>query len=460
MSNFKILVLDDECSLVEEICGFLEMEEHQCFGAVNPTQAFEVLKNENIDAAIVDVFLPEMSGIEVMAKIKQDYPLVEIIAITGQGDMQTVIESFRNGAIDFFSKPFSLYDLTACLERVSMQLKSKMQDEISELNHHLLASNPNESNGYKFVGNSPEMKKVIELVSRVAQTDSTTVLITGESGTGKELVARGIHALSNRRNNYFHSVNCSAIPESLFESEFFGHQKGAFSGAIENTSGWFEISQNGTLFLDEIAELPLTTQAKFLRVLDNKIISKIGAKKEISLDLRIIAATNKSLPEMVEQRLFRNDLFHRLNAFIINIPPLRDHSEDIPDLINYFVNYFNKSLNKNIKTVDEKLVRKLMEYSFPGNVRELKNIIEQAMILCDGNILTMKNLMINSRIKLNDNKVDVTDYELDKIEKIVIIRAMKYAGLNKSKAARSLNISRQALNRKLEKHQITNEMMT
>ncbi len=460
MEIFKILVLDDEISLVEELCDYLKMQQYQCFGAVKPTQAFEVLKRDNIDIAIIDVLLPDMNGLNVIKKIKQDYPLIEIIVVTGQGDMQTAIEAYRCGAIDFFSKPFSLNDLSARLDRVLIQLKLKAQAQKAELFHHLLANDCKEGRGFEFVGKSPEIQSVIELVSRITQNDPPTVLITGECGTGKELLARSIHAISSRSKNYFHSVNCSTIPESLLENEVFCRNKKEFPDFVEDTSGWFEISHNGTLFLNKINEMPLTTQGKIIRVLDNKVISRIGTNKEFSLNLRIIAATNKSIPKMVERGLFRSDLFHRLNTLVINIPSLRERREDIPDLIDYYLGYFNKSLNKNIRTVDEELVTKLKEYSFPGNVRELKNIIEQAMILCDSDKLCWEDVMINSNVKIQDNKVNVDNYELDKIEQLAVARAMKYAGLNKSMAARTLNISPQTLDNKLRKYHITDDMMS
>lgn len=459
MEVLRILILDDEAVFRNELADFFTELSYIPFSAATPSEAFRILQEENIDIALVDIVLPEMSGLEVLNRIRNLNPHVACIAITGHGDMNTVISSMRAGAADFLSKPFSLFDLRQSIERTRRFVELEDRLKKTEINYKLISADLKERIGVEIVGVSPAMKKVISLASKVAETDSTSVLITGESGTGKELIARGIHALSSRSNNFFHSVNCSAIPETLFESEFFGHKKGAFTGAIESTTGWFEISHHGTLFLDEVAELPLPMQAKFLRVLDDKVISKIGAKHEISLDLRIIAATNQNIQAMVDSKKFRVDLYHRLNSFTIHIPPLRERREDIPELINYYVKHFAAKLGKNIFEVDEKVHNKLYNYEFPGNVRELKNMIERAMIVCDGSVLQLKHLckLKGSANGNGDQLVINGDYDLEKIEKEVITKALHHCGFNKSKAARLLNISRQALDRKLEKFEIREE---
>lgn len=459
MEQLNILVLDDELVFRELLGDYFTESGHTIFTAERPSQAFAILDEENIDVALVDIYLPEMNGIEVIQRIKERYTGVETVAITGNADINTVVDAMRVGAVDFISKPFSLDDIQASVERTRNHSIMKSRLQADEVNYHKISSELKKTLGVEIVGVSPAMKRVMNLAAQVAATESTSVLITGESGTGKELIARSIHAMSSRRGNFFHSVNCSAIPETLFESEFFGHKKGSFTGAVENTAGWFEISHHGTLFLDEVAELPLTVQAKFLRVLDDKIISKIGAKKEISLDLRIVAATNQDLEKMVSEKRFRIDLFHRLNSFLIHIPPLRERREDIPELINYYVEYFAEKLGKRIKKVDERLHSKLYEYDFPGNVRELRNIIESAMIVCDDDSLRLKHICKgngNSR-HLKENGNQQQEYDLDKIERETVLRALNYSKFNKSKAARLLNISRQALDRKMEKFDIKEE---
>jgi DNA-binding NtrC family response regulator len=391
MNKLHILILDDAKQFCDELGEFLNDLGHEVYQATMPSEASVILEQQQIDIAIVDLLLPEKDGMDILREIKQQYPYTEVIIITGHGKMDRVIEAMRAGAVDFIAKPFGLSELQHSIERTQKFRNLEDQLNIAELNYNLIAAELKEGIGSEIVGVSPAMKKVIHLAARVAKFDATSVLITGESGTGKELVARSIHALSQRKVNFFHSVNCSAIPESLYESEFFGHKKGAYTGAIENTAGWFEISHHGTLFLDEVAELPLTVQAKFLRVLDDKIISKVGDKNEINLDVRIIAATNQHLENMVEQGKFRVDLFHRLNTFVIHIPPLRERKEDIPELLNFYVQSFSQKFDKKIERIDEKVYQRLSEYEFPGNVRELKNMVEQALIISEGNVLKIKH---------------------------------------------------------------------
>ncbi len=455
MDRLNVLLLDDEPAYLEELGSILNRSGYSTQSAETPSKAFTILEKNDIDVAIVDIWLPEMNGVEVIKRIREQYPKVSPIAITGHGDMKTVIDCLRAGAADFLNKPFQYPALENVIKRTSTF--KELQDKIKnvELNYKHAQSALKEKFSVDIIGVSSDIKHVISMAAKVAETETTTVLITGESGTGKELVARSVHALSNRRSNFFHCVNCSAIPETLFESEFFGYKKGAFTGANESTKGWFEVSQNGTLFLDEVSELPLNLQAKFLRVLDDKMISKIGIKKGISVDLRIIAATNKELAEQVEKKEFRNDLYHRLNSFTINIPPLRERPEDIPELINYFTKQFARDFGKKVVDVDDAVYHKLSEYYFPGNVRELRNMVERAMILCDERVLKMK-YFIGSR---NNNESKETrlakkDLNLLELEKKAITQALHLSSFNKSKASEMLGITRQALDRKIEKHDI------
>ncbi len=458
MEDLKVLVLDDEPGYLSELSGFFLDMGYVSYNAETPSQAFEILKNNDIDIAIVDIFLPEMNGVEVIEKIKKQYPDISSIAITAHGDMRTVIDCLRAGAADFLNKPFGLQELQKVVKRTGNFARLQEQLRSTELNYKHAQSLLKEKLPVEIICVSAAMKKVINMAAKVAQSNSTSVLITGESGTGKELVARSVHTLSSRKNNFFHCVNCSAIPETLFESEFFGYKKGAFTGASESTSGWFEVSHHGTLFLDEIAELPLSLQAKFLRVLDDKVISKIGTKKGISLDLRIIAATNKDLSTRVEKNEFRDDLYHRLNSFPIHIPPLRERHEDIPELINYFVKMFSKELGKKITMIDDNIYHTLSEYSFPGNVRELKNMIERAMIICDEGVLKIKHFAPGKTKHKKPLHAIQPNQKLDlhKLEQQAITEALKISRFNKSKAAELLNITRQALDRKIKKHNIQN----
>ncbi len=456
MDKLNILLLDDEPAYLAELGNILSKSGYNPKTAETPSEAFQILEKNEVDIAIVDIWLPEMNGVEVIKRIREKYPNVSPIAITGHGDMKTVVDCLRAGASDFLSKPFQYPDLEQVIKRTSRFKELQGRLKTVELNYKHAQSALKEKFSVDIIGVSSAIKQVISMAAKVADTDTTTVLITGESGTGKELVARSVHALSNRRKNFFHCVNCSAIPETLFESEFFGYKKGAFTGASESTKGWFEVSQNGTLFLDEVSELPLNLQAKFLRVLDDKMISKIGTKKGISVDLRIIAATNKDLSTQVEKKEFRNDLYHRLNSFTINIPPLRERPEDIPELINYFTRQFAKDFGKRVVEVDDAVYHKLSEYYFPGNIRELRNMVERAMILCDEKILKLKYFIGSKSNHGSNNESKLTKKELNllELEKKAITQALHLCSYNKSKASDMLGITRQALDRKIDKHGI------
>jgi len=390
MDTLNILVLDDERVFRDEIKEFLETDSFIVHLAAKPSAAFEILKQTEIDIIILDLKLPEMDGITVLQQVKELYPDVEVIMITGHGDMDAVIQAMRHGAVEFFPKPFRLIDMKAAIQRTKRYINLSNKYKEVEHSYALVSKELRESVGYEIMGTSKAIKQVVDLMTRVAKADSTSVLITGESGTGKELVARGIHYLSSRKNSYFHAVNCSAVPDSLFESEFFGHKKGAFTGANEEKIGWFEIANGGTLFLDEIVDMQQPMQSKLLRVLEDKKIRRIGSNNDISVDVRIIAATNQDLQKLLEENKFRNDLYYRLNSFEIAIPPLRERREDIPILLDYFLKLMSQKLNKKIPSVDLSVVKALTAYHFPGNVRELRNMVERALILSDGGKLTLK----------------------------------------------------------------------
>ncbi len=457
MKKLTILVLDDENGFRSELNEFLSRCNFKVHTAAKPSEAFKILRKIHIDVAILDLRLPEMSGLDVLKQIKQEFTSTEVIMITGHGDMESVIQAMRLGAIDFFNKPFKLKDIQRALEKTSTFLS--IREAIDE-NKHGFSLIPDELEtkiGHPFIGESQAMVEIIRAMAKVAASDKTTVLITGESGTGKELVARGIHYLSKRNGCTFHSVNCSAVPEDLFESEFFGHTKGAFTNAIKDKKGWFEAADKGTLFLDEIGDLKLSLQPKFLRVMDEKSISRVGETRQVPIDVRIIVATNQDLKNLVEENRFRADLYYRLNSFIIHIPPLRERKGDIPLLLNEFINKYSLLFDKKVSSVSFDLTTKLMEYSFPGNVRELKHMVEKAMILLDGNVLTLEHFDV-----LHDHCQKIQpDYselqpllDLESSEIQSVRKALESANNNKSKAAKLLNISRQALDRKIQKYGI------
>lgn len=454
--NLRILILDDEQLVRDELSEFLVDPNFKIFKAGTPSEAFQIMDHNEVHIAIVDVNLPEMSGLDVLDRIKKEYSEIEVIMISGYSEMDSVIHSMRLGASDFFTKPFRLSDVENAIERTKKFVNLKKSLQEVKRNYSIISKEFYKAMGYEIVGESRHMKNLINLIGKVAKTENTSVLITGESGTGKELVARAIHYLSNRKENCFYAVNCSAIPETLFESEFFGHTKGAFTGASDTKTGWFEAANKGTLFLDEIGDMQLNLQTKFLRVLEERKIRKVGSNIEIPFDTRIIAATNQNLEELNTEKGFRLDLYHRISSFVIHLEPLRNRKEDIPLLLDYFVKYFNRVMGKTINEIDEAVIRKLLDYEFPGNVRELKNMVERAVIICESNKLCLSNFQLSNTIESGTAyhfpEEEILDLEL--VEKNCILKALEKANNNKSKAADMLNITWQSLDRRIKKYKI------
>ncbi len=460
--QLRILIVDDEQRFVDEIEEFLKSRKFTVFGANHPDRALEIIKSSDIGIAILDIRLPGMSGLDLLLEIKKISPLTEVIMISGHGDMNTVIEAMRKGAVDYFPKPFRLADVYKAIVRTQRFIQLTLELNTVKTCVDILSKKLLENIGVQMIGNSSAMKELTASMNRVAQTPSTSVLILGESGTGKELVAHGIHYLSQRNKNMFYSVNCSAVPESLFESEFFGHKKGAFTGADSDKVGWFEIADKGTLFLDEISDMPLGQQAKLLRVLEERKVSKVGSRQSKKVDVRVVAASNRNLEQLAQENKFRSDLFHRLSIFIIKIPPLRDRIEDIPMLVQYYLKWYSDQLAKSVHKIHPKALAMLSSYDFPGNIRELRNIIERGVIYCDGQELLPEHIHIspgNGKILIHKTDNPYTGGEsldLDVNEKMIILRAMEKAGNNKSKAAALLNITWQALDRRLKKFDLDN----
>lgn len=455
MKQLNILVLDDESRMRDEIEEFLSGQDYMVFKASNPSEAFKILEGSMIDILILDVKLPEMDGLEVLQKVKDSHPNMEVIMISGHGDMHTVIDAMRYGAFDYFQKPFRLPEINHAIERTGRFIKLSAKLKITEHKFDILSKEIQNVFGHDLIGKSRSMKKVVNLMEKVAMSDTTSVLITGDSGTGKELVARGIHFLSKRNKQFFYSVNCSAVPESLFESEFFGHKKGAFTDAREDKEGWFEIADKGTLFLDEIGDMPLTQQAKLLRVLEDRKVSKVGSRVEVPVDVRVLTASNRDLFALSKKRKFRPDLYHRLSTFVIEIPPLKERKDDIPPLLEYYIHYYADQLGKEINNISDELIEKMMDYDFPGNVRELRNMVERAVILCDRDSIGWDNFRFNlpiADLQESNELIPAGSLDLGEIEKKVILKALERAKQNKSKAAELLNISWQSLDRRMEKY--------
>jgi len=453
MTRIKILILDDDQAIREELGEFLIEKNIETHKASLPSEAMEILKENEIDIAIVDVKLPEKDGITTLKEIRQLYPDLEVIMISGHGDMEMVISAMRAGANDFFLKPFRSIDVENAIERTKRYLSVSRELKEVKSNYELITKEIKSKFRWDFISESNVMKDVLNMVAKVAKADKTTVLITGESGTGKEMIASTIHHLSNRKNFYFNAVNCSAIPDTLFESEFFGHKKGSFTDAVENKSGLFEVTNKGTLFLDEIGDLKYELQGKFLRVLEEGKISKIGSSKVIDIDVRVIAATNRDLRKMSEEDKFRLDLLHRLNSFVINLPPLRERREEIPALLEYYLQQFANQSNKKIGGIDKSTLQVLTDYSYPGNIRELRNMMERAVILCDDDKLKLKHFQFNygnvNHIQ-NINSYNVnSNLNLAENERELIKTALQHTENNKSQAAKLLGIDRKRLLRKI-----------
>ena len=449
-SGRNILIIDDD-PVYRRLSSSILKERFTVFTADAPSAGFEILKNEKIDYVICDYRLPEMDGLGVLERIKTDYPHIEVIMVSDSGNMDTVIEALRRGAVDYFKKPFTPADIWMSIEKTQRFTKLKKDFQLEKNKSSRLRQWVDKEVSIQMIGESPAIEEIKNQVRLVARTPDTSVLIIGESGTGKELVARGIHDLSARRDELFGAVNMSAIPESLFESEFFGHKKGSFTGAIADKAGWFETTDKGSLFLDEIGDMPHNLQVKLLRVLEEKKYIKVGTQKEQTFDIRIIAATNKSLEEISNPKFFRTDLFHRIGTFIIHLPPLRKRKEDIPLLVEYFVEQFSEKMAKSNIQVAPEVFDLLKNYSFPGNIRELRNLIERAVILCKDNIIKAENFGIINKLT-HSAPQEEDSYDLQEVEKRAISKALDISGDDQEEAAKLLNIDSKTLSKKMKQH--------
>jgi two-component system response regulator PilR (NtrC family) len=448
----KILVVDDDQGMREFLEIMLNREGYRVGTASDAEKALVRCRKEKFDLIITDLKMPKMDGITFLKDVKEVSPETVVILITAYASGETAVTAMKEGAYDYIEKDFAIEDLKRIVQN-ALAAKGVKRDDA------LFLKEVGEALGFgKMVGNSREMVKVYATIKKVADTPAN-VLILGESGTGKELVAQAIHENSSRRDMPFVVINCGGIPENLLESELFGYIKGSFTGAYSDKAGLFEVAHGGTIFLDEIAELPSLLQVKLLRVVQEKTFRRIGGSEDIRVDVRIISATNQSLTDNVRNGTFREDLYYRLNVIPLNLPPLRERKEDIPVLTKHFIEKYSREFGKEIKTISAYALELLMQYPFPGNIRELENIIERSIALETSNIILPENLILSKEAEqektaaspeMPEEGLDLNE-ELAKFEKILIERALEKAGGSKTKAAELLKISYDSLHYRSEK---------
>ncbi|MEN6617174.1 MAG: sigma-54 dependent transcriptional regulator [Syntrophorhabdus sp.] len=476
MGKGKIVIVEDEENILTMLTEFLSANGYEVDGFLDSRKALPALKNNAYHVLITDLMMPKVDGLQLVNFIQKEYLDTLGIVMTGYGSMETAISAMRCGAFDYILKPFKFEEVLTTIDSAiyyfnllksdnipkGLTLKANLLRRYSEnkmvRENTILRSALKDK--YKFeniIGVSFPMQKVFEMIERVADTNAT-VLITGESGVGKELVARAIHYNSSKRDNPLVVVNCGAIPETLLESELFGYEKGAFTGAVTNRLGRFELAAGGSIFLDEIGDMSFNLQVKLLRVLQEKSFERIGGAKTINVDVRIIAATNRRLEELVSENKFREDLYYRLNVVPIQIPPLRERRQDVPLLINFFLEQSNRINNASIGGFSEEAMKALMEYDFPGNVRELQNIIERMVVLKREGHIDIEDLpeKLYAQETREEKKPDINidrgyDTLVSEFEKTLILKALNETQGVKSKAAQALNINRTTLIEKMKR---------
>jgi DNA-binding NtrC family response regulator len=446
----SILIVDDEEIQRELLGGYLKKKGHEVRVASSGEEALGVIGSNTVDVVVTDQKMPGMSGLLLAEKIRADHPNIAVIVLTAYGSIDDAVQAMKHGVEDYLTKPLNLDELDVILARVLerrelIRENERLREQVTKAPH---------LPGIVYL--SEAMEGVMSIVVRAAGSRAT-VLITGESGTGKELVARAVHELSDRRDKPFVAVNCSAVPENLIESELFGHEKGAFTGADRRRIGRFEQADGGTLFLDEIGEIPPAVQVKLLRVLQERAFERVGGNENVKADVRIVAATNRDIEEEVRQERFRQDLFYRLNVVGIVIPPLRKRKADIPVLVEHFLKVYAGEHGKAVRGITPEALDSLVKYSFPGNVRELGNIVEQAVVLSRGDVITERDLPLRVAASAadddggDDGGMSLED-EVARLEQARLKKALREADGNKSAAARILGISERKIRYMLQKY--------
>jgi two-component system NtrC family response regulator len=443
----KIFVIDDDQNQRENLSEYLQELGHQVKSCATGDQCIETIKNDYVDLIITDFRMPGLSGIDILRETKKINPDISVILVTAFGTVEDAVEAMKLGAADYITKPVDLDEIELKINKLN-EHRQLLQENVALKEQ--LRENKNFS---KILYKSQAMEEVLNLVARVSDSD-TSVFIHGESGTGKEMIAAAIHNASSRQNQPFIAVNCAAIPDTLFESELFGHEKGAFTGANERKKGRFEIASNGTLFLDEVADIPLNFQVKLLRVLQSGEFQRLGSSQNLKTNVRIISATNKNLKELTAQEKFRSDLYYRLNVVPITIPPLRDRKEDISLLAKYFVKKHSRKNKGNKKEISSEALDMLTRYEFPGNVRELENMIERAVILSRENLLQPANFPIEEIKSKSTNLTKTLPEQVEELETDLIKTALLQTDHVQTKAAELLGLTERGLRYKMQKYGI------
>lgn len=448
MNLLKVLLVDDEQDALEAMQTGLQAEKnYRILTASSCKEALKKIKTGKVDLIVTDLKLKDGSGLDIVQYVQENLPNIAIIIITAHGSVETAIKAIRSGAYDYLQKPIRLAQLKRLISRISENIFLRRENEKLKIRLGM------QTGSVAMIGQSPKFREIIDLIEQVAPAQST-ILISGESGTGKEVAATAIHNASLRRDKPFVKINCGAIPENLIEAELFGYEKGAFTGAYNQKKGKIELAHQGTLFLDEIGDLPKSMQVKLLRVLQSGELEHLGGTKTIKVDVRVIAATNLELERLVSEGNFRDDLYYRLNVIAIHMPPLREREEDIAYLAQYFIDTYNQINQKNIEGIDPQVIMLMKRYPWNGNIRELENMIERAVVLARDNILRRHHFPLLDRNGQDANlRISLApDMSLPEIEKAAIKRSLKYYNYDKNKTALSLQIGLATLYRKLKEY--------
>ncbi|MBT0652286.1 sigma-54-dependent transcriptional regulator [Geomobilimonas luticola] len=451
MKKTKILVVDDEHLIRWSLEQNLKKQGYEVTSAGNGEDALRLVREDQPDLVLLDIQLPGINGLEVLERIKEIDEEIIVIMVTAHGGLETAVNAMRLGAYDYINKPFNLDEMAIVIKKALET--SDLRREVARLRSEQKKIGPPQ-----IIGTSKHMKNVLEMMDKVAKSDATTVLIQGESGTGKELVAKWIHYESSRAEKPFVAINCAAVPATLLESELFGHEKGAFTDAKATKKGLFELADGGTVFLDEIGDMEMGMQAKLLRFLEDRTFRRIGGSKVMSVDVRIVSATNKDLLKAIDDKSFRNDLYYRLQVIPIFLPPLRERKDDILLLAKYFIEHYCKEFNKHVRSISNMAEKLLVEYHWPGNIRELKNVIERALILGSEETLLLEHLPLEIVARASSSVAPVATFKLpsegvdiEEVEKELIRQALEISDWNQSKAAKKLSLGIDAFRYRMKK---------